>query len=109
MRPLDVARLLTTRTYATTGRVVVEVVDAQGLAGGRFALDASPDGATCVATTEAAELTMPVKALGAASLGGVDVATLHRAGWLDEHVAGAAERAGTLLASTVAPWCNTWF
>ena len=34
VRPLDVARLLTTRSYATTGRVVLEVVDAQGLAGG---------------------------------------------------------------------------
>ena len=35
--------------------------------------------------------------------------TLRRAGWLDEHEAGAADRAGTLLAGTVAPWCNTWF
>ena len=47
---LDVSRLLTTRSYATTGNVVLEVVDDQGLAGGRFALDASPDGATCVET-----------------------------------------------------------
>ena len=60
-------------------------------------------------TTETAELTFPVKALGAVSLGGVTPATLRRAGWLDEHAAGAAERAGTLLAGTVAPWCNTWF
>ncbi|HEU4842056.1 MAG TPA: GNAT family N-acetyltransferase [Ilumatobacteraceae bacterium] len=109
VRPLDVARLLTTRSYATSGRVVIEVVDAQGHAGGRFLLDASPDGATCVATTESVELTMPVKALGAAALGGVDVGALARARWLDEHVAGASERAGTLLAGTVAPWCNTWF
>lgn len=109
VRPLDVSRLLTTRSYAATGRVVFEVVDDGGLAGGRFALDASPDGATCVETTEAAELTFPVKALGAVSLGGVAVGALHRAAWLDEHVAGAAERAGTLFAGTIAPWCNTWF
>ena len=109
VRPLDVARLLTTRSYATSGRVVIEVVDTQGYAAGRFVLDVSPDGATCLATTEAAELTVPVKALGAASLGGVEVGALARAGWLDEHVAGAAERAGTMLAGTVAPWCNTWF
>ena len=109
VRPLDVARLLTTRSYATSGRVVIEVVDPQGYAGGRFLLEASSDGATCLATTQVAELTVPVKALGAASLGGVDVGALARAGWLDEHVVGAAERAGTLLAGTVAPWCNTWF
>ena len=36
VRPLDVARLLTTRSYAATGRVVFDVVDDQGLAGGRF-------------------------------------------------------------------------
>ena len=34
VRPLDVARLLTTRSYDATGRVVFEVVDDQGLAGG---------------------------------------------------------------------------
>lgn len=109
LRPLDVSRLLTTRSYATTGRVVLEVVDDQGLAAGRFALDASPDGASCVGTTAAAELTFPVKALGAAALGGVAVDSLRRTGWLDEHVAGAAARAGALLAGTMAPWCNTWF
>jgi predicted acetyltransferase len=109
VRPLDVARLLSTRSYASAGRVVFEVVDDLGLAGGRFVLDATPDGATCSETSEAAELTFPVKALGAASLGGVSVEALHRAGWLDEHVAGAAARAGTVLSGTVAPWCNTWF
>jgi predicted acetyltransferase len=109
VRPLDVARLLTTRTYEAAGRVVFEVVDDQGLAAGRFALEASPDGATCVTTTESAELTFPVKALGAVSLGGSPVRALLRAGWLDEHVAGAASRAGMLLSTTVAPWCNTWF
>ena len=109
VRPLDVPALLSARTYVSTGRVVVEVVDAQGLAGGRFALDASPDGATCVATDEAAELTLPVRTLGAVSLGGVRLATLHAAGWSDEHVAGAVERADALLAGPVVPWCNTWF
>jgi predicted acetyltransferase len=109
VRPLDVAGLLTTRSYATSGRVVLDVVDDQGFAAGRVQLDASPDGATCSATTAAAELTVPAKALGAAALGGVSTEALRRAGWLDEHVAGAAARAGTLLASPVAPWCNTWF
>jgi predicted acetyltransferase len=109
VRPLDVAALLTSRTYATAGRVVIEVVDDQDLAGGRYALDASSAGATCTTTTEAAELTMPIRTLGAACLGGPAITQLHRAGWLDEHVAGAAARASALLAAPTAPWCNTWF
>ena len=32
---------------------------------------------------------MPVRTLGAASLGGVRLSSLHAAGWFDEHVAGA--------------------
>ena len=47
VRPLDVPALLTARRYTASGRVVIDVVDDQGLAGGRFALDASPEGATC--------------------------------------------------------------
>ena len=97
------------RTYRRIGRVVVEVDDPLGLAGGRFALDASPDGATCTTTTESAELTMPVRTLGAACLGDVRLDVLHRAGWLDEHVPGSVQRLAALLAGDVAPWCNTWF
>ena len=109
VRPLDVPALLTSRSYATSGRLVFEVVDDQGLAGGRYVLDATTDGATCTSSDEPAELTFGVKALGAVSLGGVSADVLRRSGWVDEHVAGAAVRAGTLFAGTVAPWCNTWF
>jgi predicted acetyltransferase len=109
VRPLDVARLLTTRAYGATGQVVVEVTDDLGLASGRFALDASPAGATCTPSTATAELTLPASALGAAYLGGVRLDVLHRAGWLDEHAAGAVGRAARLFEGAVAPWCNTWF
>jgi predicted acetyltransferase len=109
LRPLDVPRLLTTRAYGASGRVVVEVTDPLGLAGGRFVLDAAPDGATCTATTETAELTLPIRTLGAACLGDVRLDVLHRAGWLDEHAPGAASRAAELLSGVLAPWCNTWF
>src|SRR5204862_6895955 len=85
LRPLDVGRLMTTRAYESSGRVVLEVDDAHGLAAGRFALDAAPDGATCTPTTETAELNVPVTTLGAVCLGDVRLETLHRAGWLDAH------------------------
>jgi len=109
VRPLDVAALLTARSYTSRGRVVIEVDDPQGIAGGRFVLDASPDGTTCRTTSESAEVTMPVRTLGAVSLGGIRLASLHAAGWSDEHVPGAVERTDALLAGAVAPWCNTWF
>ena len=101
VRPLDVARLLTTRAYAATGRVVIEVDDPLGLAGGRFALDASPDGATCTTTTESAELTLPVRTLGAASLGDVRLTCCTAPGGSTSTSAGAVDRAGALLAGAV--------
>ena len=109
VRPLDVPALLSGRHYPTTGRIVLEVVDDQQLAAGRFELDASPSGATCEATTRSADVTLSVKALGAACLGGVRLSTLHAAGWLDEHTSGSVATAGALLGWPVAPWCNTWF
>ena len=109
VRPLDVGRLLSVRSYDTSGRVVFEVDDPQGLAGGRYALDAGPDGATCTTTTETAELTLPVRTLGAVCLGDVRLDLLHRAGWLDEHAPGAVARTAGLFAGVVTPWCNTWF
>jgi predicted acetyltransferase len=109
LRPLNVERLLGTRAYELSGRVVFEVVDPHGLAGGRYVLDAGPDGATCTTTTEAAELTLPARALGAVSLGDARLDLLHRAGWLDEHAPGAVARAAGLFAGAITPWCNTWF
>ena len=47
--------------YTATGRVVLDVVDEQGLATGRFALDASPDGAACAPTSAPADLTMSAR------------------------------------------------
>lgn len=104
-RLLDVPRALEARTYTATGRVVLEVRDDLGLAAGRFVLDASPDGATCTPTDEAAQVTLPVRTLGAAYLGGYRLDTLAAAGWAD----GDTTVLSRLLASDVTPWCNTWF
>jgi predicted acetyltransferase len=109
VRLLDVPAVLAARTYTTSGRVVLEVLDPLGFAAGRFALDASVDGASCDRTEDSADLTIPIRTLGAAYLGGLRLATLHAAGWLDEHTPGAVAQADALLAGTIAPWCNTWF
>ena len=109
VRPLDVPALLEARTYAVSARVVLDVVDEHGHASGRYLLEASEGGASCVPTQESADVTMPVRTLGAVSLGGQRVSTLFAAGWLDEHRAGSAGIADALFASSVTPWCNTWF
>jgi predicted acetyltransferase len=109
VRVLDVATSLTSRSYAAAGRLVLEVVDPSGLTGGTFSLDASSHGAVCSATGARADLTLPIRALGAAYLGGVRFGTLHAAGWLDEHTPGSVARADAVFAGTVAPWCNTLF
>jgi predicted acetyltransferase len=105
VRPLDVAGMLAARSYLVPGRLVLEVVDAAGLTGGRFVLD----GASCVPTTASADLTLDVAVLGSVSLGGYGVRTLAAAGLIDEHSAGAVARADAMFRSAVMPWCSTWF
>jgi predicted acetyltransferase len=109
VRLLDVPRALATRAYAAAGRVVVEVADEGGWAAGRYALDASPDGATCTATTESADLTLSARELGAAYLGDTTLRALAEAGRVDEHAAGAVERASRLLAWDRPAWCPEIF
>jgi predicted acetyltransferase len=109
VRPLDVPALLGARAYGVPGSVVLEVVDTAGFAGGRFALDAGADGATCTPTAASPDLTLGVGALGSVCLGGHGLHTLAAAGLVDEHTAGALRRADRMFRADRAPWCSTWF
>ncbi len=109
VRPLDVVRALEARTYAASGKFVLEVTDPLSITTGRYLLDASPAGVSCRRTDQAADLTLPVRALGAAYLGSTRLTTLLAAGWLDEEKHGAVGVADRLLVGDRAPWCNTWF
>jgi predicted acetyltransferase len=110
LRPIDVPACLTARAYRTSARMVIEVVDHfLGAASGRFALDASPDGATCAAIDASADLTLGVAELGSLYLGGVTASTLARAGRLDEHTPGALTNADLLFSTDKAPYCRTMF
>jgi predicted acetyltransferase len=109
VRILDVAAALSARRYASEGRVIIEVTDPLGIAGGRFELEGGPTGATCTATKATAELTFPVEALGSVYMGAMSVLALAYAGRVDEHSTGALVRADTLFRSPVIPWCSTWF
>lgn len=110
LRPLDVARCLAARRYATGGSLVVEVVDDdRPEVGGRYRLDAGPDGAGCARTTATAEVTLAVADLGSLLLGGVSWATLRRAGRVDEAADGAVARADALFRPDRTPFCGTDF
>jgi predicted acetyltransferase len=109
VRPLDTPRLLAARRYAAEDRLVFEVDDPLGLCGGRFLLEGGPDGATCTATQQSAELHLSMTALGALSLGGAELGTLATAGFLHEDTPGALDRAARLFAWPSSPWCSTHF
>ena len=104
VRVLDVPAALGARRYATAGSLVVEIDDPLGHAAGRFRLEAGPDGAECGPTTDDADLALPVRALGAAYLGGQSWARLAGAGWVDERRPGAVDAAAAMFAVPRAPW-----
>lgn len=109
VRILDTCAALASRTYRADGRLVFEVVDSSGLAGGRFALEGGPDGASCGPTTDPADLSLDVATLGSTALGGVAFGRLHAAGLVEEHRAGGVALADRMFLEARAPWCATWF
>ncbi|KUN88240.1 hypothetical protein AQJ66_07740 [Streptomyces bungoensis] len=110
VRILDVVRALEARTYEGTGTLVLDVVDADGPAGGRFRLDASPDGASCTPAAGAtADLTLPVAELGTLWLGDESPVRLAALGRVREEREGAARKADALLRTSGRPWCPDLF
>ncbi|NBE50308.1 GNAT family N-acetyltransferase [Streptomyces boluensis] len=110
VRVLDVVRALEARTYAVPGSLVVEVHDRLGLAGGRYRLEAGPDGrGSCVPTRDAAELSLGIRELGALWLGGESVVRLLALGLVVEERRGAAAIADALLRTSRLPWCPDTF
>jgi predicted acetyltransferase len=55
------------------------------------------------------ELSLDVRALGSAYLGGFSFAELVRAGQVEEHRRGSAARADALFRTDRAPWCPGFF
>ncbi|WP_425247464.1 GNAT family N-acetyltransferase [Streptomyces sp. NEAU-NA10] len=109
VRLLDVVRALEARSYDVPGSLVLEVADRSGLAGGRFLLEASPDGASCVPTARSADLALDVAELASLWLGDESAVRLAALGRLREERAGAARKADALLRTSVRPWCPDLF
>lgn len=109
LRILDVPRALEARTYAAEATLVLDVQDTAGLTAGRFRLDASPAGASCVPTTESADLTLDVRELGTLYLGDESVLRLRDLGRVEESRAGAAVAADAALRTGRRAWCPDMF
>ena len=110
VRVVEVVPALEGRGYAAEGRIVFEVADAFCPRNdGTYALEASPEGASCRRTDDEADIALTINELGAVYLGGVTFAQLRRAGRLDERRDGAVRRADAIFASEIAPHCPTMF
>lgn len=105
LRPVDVGAALAARDYATEVDVVLAVTDAFAPWNeGRWRLSGGPKGAVCERTAEPAELTLDVRALSAAYLGGSTLGALAAAGLVGEERAGALAPASAAFGHPVAPW-----
>ncbi|MFJ8596103.1 GNAT family N-acetyltransferase [Streptomyces sp. NPDC093598] len=109
VRILDVVRALEARTYEGQGTLVLEIAGVDGLTGGRYRLEASPEGASCAPTTESAELELGLGELGALWLGDESAVRLAALGRVREERAGAARKADALLRTSRRPWCPDMF
>jgi predicted acetyltransferase len=108
LRLVDVPAALAARSYPVAGTLVMEVTDEVLTANaGRYLLDGGPDGASCAATADPAELSLSMSELSAVYLGGADLTTLARAGRVVEHAAGAVRRADAMFAWRPGPWTVT--
>ena len=109
VRVLDPVTALSARRYLSAGRTVLDVRDEDGYATRRVALETDGSTASCRETRESPDVTLDVRALGAAYLGGTTLATLAAAGLVAESSPGGIARADALLGWNADPWCSTWF
>lgn len=108
VRPLDVARLLAARTYGADVEAVIEVSDPL-LGDARYLLRATPDEVSCARTERSPDIRVGVATLGAASLGGVRLGQLARAGLVDYFEASVLNRLDCALLADRAPAHGTFF
>ncbi|GGS97082.1 UPF0256 protein [Planobispora rosea] len=116
IRLVDVGRALSARRYSAPVDVVIEVEDAVcPWNARRWRLSADTAGARCAPVGEpgdpgpAADLTLPVSALGAAYLGGRPLTALQAAGLVRETRAGAVRELSTAMSWEPAPWAGLTF
>ena len=114
IRLTDVQAALGQRRYSCAADVVIEVIDELLPANaGRWRLQcpgpADSAAASCERSTAAADVVLPVAALGAGYLGGTRLGALAGAGLVAERKHGALARLSAAMYSDPAPWCPAIF
>jgi predicted acetyltransferase len=112
VRIIDLPAALARRAYAVPVDVVVEVTDDLLPANaGRWRLTADGPGGSvhCVRTSDPAEVTLDVRELGAAYLGGTRLGPLAAAGLVSGARPGALRQLSAAMTWDPAPWCPTIF
>jgi predicted acetyltransferase len=114
IRLIDVGAALRQRRYSGPADLVIEVTDDLLPANaGRWRLQCPgpADGwpPSCERTRAAADIVLPVAALGAGYLGGTRLGALAAAGLVTERKEGAVARLSAAMYSDPAPWCPSMF
>lgn len=104
VRVLDPVRVLESRAYPVADGLVLDLRDGDGFAGGRYRLDASPDGVSCARTDASADLAFDIAELGVLAFGDESAVRLGRLGRVEELTAGAAARADLLFRTPLRPF-----
>ncbi|HEY8306174.1 MAG TPA: GNAT family N-acetyltransferase [Lapillicoccus sp.] len=105
VRIVDLPEALEARTWTQPCDVVLEVADVHApWNDGRWRIHADASGQASVDATSAdAEVTLPIQALGAAYLGGGNLAAQHRAGLVAEQRVGAVRELSQAMRTPLAP------
>ncbi len=110
LRLVDLPRALAQRGYEAGCDVVVEVADdVAPWNAGRWRIRVKDDTCEATRTDDDAEVSLPVAALGAAYLGGTNLAGLHRAGVIAEHRPGAVRELWRAFRTDVGPYAARGF
>jgi predicted acetyltransferase len=114
VRIIDLPAALTQRRYACAADVVIDVADDLLPANaGRWRLQSpgplDSGTPTCERTTAAADIVLPVAALGGSYLGAPRLGSLAAAGLVTERRHGALARLSAAMHTDPAPWCPSMF
>jgi predicted acetyltransferase len=116
LRILDVKTTLEARHYNAPGVFVLEVDDPLGFADGTFLLTIDNSGNGVAKQLDDSEgfgenhhLALRVSDLAAIYLGATSIATLVKAGRINEKTPAAAVAADAAFRSNVSPWLSIWF
>jgi predicted acetyltransferase len=110
VRLVDLPEALAARGYEGACDLVVEVTDDQApWNAGRWRIRVKDGTAEATRTDDDAEATVSVAALGAAYLGGGNLAAMHRAGLIAEHRSGAVRDLWRTFRTDVLPYASRGF